>query len=130
MVNMSLRILSKPSATQIPHIFKVRLSGDRWWHGMWQVCAGHNTVLQPCTTSCSQNLGVDWEDRVLPSIGNEVVKATVAQYNAEQLLTQREKVSAAVSDDPCAEGHVQDLVRLADCLRALCGSIITSTHSL
>ncbi len=53
-------------------------------------------------TSCRaprplQNLGIDWEDRVLPSIGNEVVKATVAQYNAEQLLTQREKVSKAVS---------------------------------
>ncbi len=40
---------------------------------------------------------MDWEDRVLPSIGNEVVKATVAQYNAEQLLTQRDKVSRAVS---------------------------------
>lgn len=36
---------------------------------------------------------MDWEERVLPSIGNEVVKAVVAQYNAEQLLTQREKVS-------------------------------------
>ncbi len=29
---------------------------------------------------------------MLPSIGNEVVKSVVAQYNAEQLLTQREKV--------------------------------------
>lgn len=44
-----------------------------------------------------QSLGNDWEERVLPSIGNEVVKATVAQYNAEQLLTQRDKVSRAVS---------------------------------
>jgi hypothetical protein len=43
-----------------------------------------------------QNLGVDWEERVLPSIGNEVVKAVVAQYNAEQLLTQRDKVSKEV----------------------------------
>ena len=39
---------------------------------------------------------MDWEDRVLPSIGNEIVKATVAQFNAEQLLTQREKVSLTV----------------------------------
>ena len=33
---------------------------------------------------------------MLPSIGNEIVKAVVAQYNAEQLLTQRDKVSRAV----------------------------------
>jgi prohibitin 1 len=33
---------------------------------------------------------------VLPSIGNEVVKAVVAQYNAEQLLTQREKVGLSL----------------------------------
>lgn len=44
-----------------------------------------------------QNLGLDWDERVLPSIGNEVVKAVVAQYNAEQLLTQRDKVSSNVS---------------------------------
>jgi hypothetical protein len=36
---------------------------------------------------------------VLPSIGNEVVKSVVAQYNAEQLLTQREKVRAVAC--PC-----------------------------
>lgn len=34
---------------------------------------------------------------MLPSIGNEIIKAVVAQYNAEQLLTQRDKVSKAVS---------------------------------
>jgi prohibitin 1 len=38
---------------------------------------------------------MDWDERVLPSIGNEVVKSVVAQYNAEQLLTQREKVNAS-----------------------------------
>ena len=43
------------------------------------------------------NLGPDYDERVLPSIGNEVLKATVAQFNADQLLTKREEVSAKVS---------------------------------
>jgi prohibitin 1 len=42
------------------------------------------------------NLGEDWDERVLPSIVNEVLKATVAQYDAEQLLTERENVSRKI----------------------------------
>lgn len=64
MVNITMRVLSKPDTEKLATIFK--------------------------------GLGPDWEERVLPSIGNEVVKAVVAQYNAEQLITQRDKVSRMV----------------------------------
>ena len=42
------------------------------------------------------NIGQNYDERILPSIGNEVLKATVAQYNAEQLISQREKVSKEI----------------------------------
>lgn len=66
MVNLTLRVLSKPRKESLPTIYK--------------------------------NLGTDFDERILPSIVNEVLKATVAQYNAEQLLTQREKVSRQIRE--------------------------------
>eukprot|EP00210_Caulerpa_lentillifera_P003674 g3507.t1 len=66
MVNMTVRVLSKPKKEALPTIF--------------------------------QNLGLDWDERVLPSIGTEVVKAVVAQYNAEHLITERDKVSKAIRE--------------------------------
>merc|ERR1712055_49813 len=44
-------------------------------------------------------LGVDYDDRVLPSITNEVLKAVVAQFDAGELITQRELVSARVNTE-------------------------------
>jgi prohibitin 1 len=67
MVNITLRVLSKPDLPRLPTIFR--------------------------------NLGTDWDERILPSIGNEVLKAVVAQYAAEELLTARDKVSAAVRSE-------------------------------
>lgn len=66
MVNISLRILSRPKEDSLPDIF--------------------------------QRLGLDYDERVLPSIGNEVLKAVVAQFNADQLLTDRPAVSALVRE--------------------------------
>ncbi|EFJ31696.1 hypothetical protein SELMODRAFT_163805 [Selaginella moellendorffii] len=66
MVNLTLRVLSRPDVGSLPSIFKT--------------------------------LGVDYDERVLPSIGNEVLKAVVAQFNADQLLTDRPYVSALVRE--------------------------------
>ncbi|EOR04609.1 hypothetical protein E3P92_03647 [Wallemia ichthyophaga] len=46
-----------------------------------------------------KGLGLDYEERVLPSIGNEVLKAIVAQFDAAELITQREVVSSRIRDD-------------------------------
>ena len=66
MVNISLRVLSRPEEEHLPTIYRT--------------------------------LGTDFDERILPSIGNEVLKAVVAQYKAEELLSQRALVSKGIRD--------------------------------
>lgn len=42
--------------------------------------------------------GKNFSDRVIPSITHEIIKSVVARYNADQLLTQREKVSLEIKN--------------------------------
>jgi len=64
MVNIRLRVLFRPVAEKLPHIYRT--------------------------------LGFDYDERVLPSISNEILKAVVAEYKAEELIQKRDQVSARI----------------------------------
>jgi len=46
----------------------------------------------------ANKIGLDYSERILPSVGNEVLKAVVAQYDAGELITQRDTVSQQIRE--------------------------------
>eukprot|EP00092_Neocalanus_flemingeri_P031838 GFUD01034585.1.p1 GENE.GFUD01034585.1~~GFUD01034585.1.p1 ORF type:complete len:273 (+),score=77.62 GFUD01034585.1:52-870(+) len=53
----------------------------------------------PALPNIYTTLGQDYDDRVLPSITNEVLKAVVAEFDAGELITQRETLSKRVQEE-------------------------------
>jgi len=45
-----------------------------------------------------KSLGMEYDEKVLPSVGNEIMKAVVAKYDAAELITQRENVSQQIRE--------------------------------
>lgn len=57
-----------------------------------------------------KRLGEDYQERILPSVGNEVLKAIVARYNADQLLTLRDQVSREIRESMTKRCKIFNLI--------------------
>jgi len=92
---------------QKPYIFDVRLrprviSTRTGTKDLQEVSISLRVLYRPeieFLPETFSKLDMNYDERVLPSICNEVLKAIVAKFDADQLLTQRERVSQEILEE-------------------------------
>ena len=93
-----------------PYVYDIRtrpcnlqtLTGSK---DLQMVTIGVRVLHKPKPTDLAwiyEHLGMNYDERILPSLMNEVAKAVVARYNANELLTKRAQVSADISRELAA----------------------------
>jgi len=89
-----------------PQLFDVRITPQTVWtetptKDLQRVNIGLRVLYRPGDNlpMLYKNFGTDYAQRVLPGIGTEVLKAVVAQYHPDTLITERAQVSKAIKDD-------------------------------
>lgn len=92
---------------QTPHHYDVRLTARQYetqtgTKDLQNVKITLRVLVKPdieCLPQIHRELGQRYHDQVLPSICNEVLKGVVADFNAEQLLIQRDQVAHNITEN-------------------------------